>query len=74
MFHDVIHCFQANCGTGTSYIEEKLLNHMDAMKKEVMYDIFLGINKAYDTMDRDQRLYILEIYGVGPRNLQLILQ
>ena len=35
------------------------------MKEEVMYEIFLDNHKAYEALDRNRRLEILEAYGVG---------
>jgi retron-type reverse transcriptase len=37
-----------------------------------LYLIFLDITKAYDTLDRDRMLQLLQAYGVGP-NICLII-
>ena len=42
------------------------------MREEVLYVIFLDLNKAYDAFDRSRSLDILEGYGVGPRARQLL--
>ena len=42
------------------------------MREEVLYAIFLDLNKAYDALDRSRCLEILEGYGVGPRDLQIL--
>ena len=42
------------------------------MRKEVLYDIFVDIHKAYDTLDRGSSLVILEGCGVGPQVFQLL--
>jgi hypothetical protein len=31
-----------------------------------LYQVFLDLTKAYDTLDHDHTLSILEAYGVGP--------
>ena len=33
------------------------------MREEVLYEIFLDLNKAYDALNRDRCLEILEGYG-----------
>ena len=42
------------------------------MREEVLYVIFLDLNKAYDALDRSRILDILEGYGVGPRVRRLL--
>ena len=42
------------------------------MREEVLYVIFLGLHKPYDSLDRDRCLEILEGYGVGPRDRRIL--
>ena len=42
------------------------------MREEVLYLIFLDLNKAYDALDRYRCLEILEGYGVGPQYWRLL--
>ena len=51
-FHDVLHGFRADHGTGTASLKAKLM-------EEVVYVIFLYLHKAYDSLDRDRYLDIL---------------
>ena len=67
MFHDALHGFREGCGTGTATLEAKLLQQLADMRKEVLYVIFLDLNKAYDALDRSRSLEILKRYGVGDR-------
>ena len=53
-YHDFLHGFWAGCGTGTATLEAKLLQHIAAMREEVMYVIFLDLHKAYDALDRSR--------------------
>ena len=37
-------------GTGTATLEAKILQEYISMRKEVLYDIFIGLNKANDDL------------------------
>jgi hypothetical protein len=65
-FHDVLHGFLAKWGTGTAIIEAKLLQQMAAIEQVPLFEIFLDLKKAYNTLDCDQTLGILKGYGMGP--------
>ena len=52
----------------------KLLQNIEGMRKEVLYDIFVCIHKVYDVMDWGHALAILEGCGVGPQVFQLLAQ
>ena len=65
-FHYVLHGFLEGSGTGTATLEAKLIQQLAAMREEVLYVIFLDLNKAYNALDRSRYLEILEDYGVGP--------
>ena len=57
----------ANLGT-------KLLQKIEGMRKEVLYDIFVYIHKVYDGLNWGSALSILEGWGVGTQVLQLLNQ
>ena len=50
----------------------KILQHIEVMWKEVLYDIFVYTNKVYDTLDWGRALEIMEGCGVGPQVFQLL--
>ena len=59
-FHDFLHGFLAGPGTSTATIEAKLLHQLAALREEVLYVIFLDLQKAYDALGRSRCLEILE--------------
>ena len=46
--------FWAGCGTDTATLEAKLIKQLAALKKEVLYVIFLDLHKVYDALDRSR--------------------
>ena len=65
--HNVIHIFCSGRGTGTTYLEAKLLRKLTIMKEEFLYEVFLNLRKAYDVLDLDKCMEILVGYGLGPQ-------
>ena len=53
-------------------MESNLIQQLMDIMEEVMYEIFLELHKAYDTLDCDSCLNILEAYGVVPQALRLL--
>ena len=64
--HGILNGFRVVCGTGTAYLEAKMLQQLTAMREEVLYAIFLDLHKVYVALDKYICLQILEGYGVGP--------
>ena len=71
-FHNFLHGFRAGCGTGTVTLKAKLFQQLAALRKEVLYVIFLGLHKAYDVLDRSRCIDIPEGYSVVPRALRIL--
>ena len=61
-YHNFLHEFRAGRGTGTATLEAKLLQQLAALRKEVLYVIFLDLQKANNALDRSRCLEILEGY------------
>jgi hypothetical protein len=70
--HDGIHGFRSRRGTGTAIIETKLLMQLAQRTNKPLHMIFLDLKKAYDTLDRDRTMKILEGYGVGDNVRRII--
>ena len=49
-----------------------MLQHLVAMREEVLYVIFLDLTKVYDALERSRSLDILKGYGVGQRVRRLL--
>ena len=67
-FHEFLYGLLAGQGIGTATLEAKMLQHIEALREEVLYVIFLDLHKVYDALDRSRCLDILEGYGVGPQD------
>ena len=57
---------------GTETLEDKLIQQLADLREEVLYVIFLDLQKAYDALDRYRCLDIMEGYGVGPQSFWLL--
>ena len=49
--HDTLHGFHTGRVTGTASLEANLLQHPMAMRKKVLYEIFLDLHKTYGALD-----------------------
>ncbi len=65
--HDSLHGCRHQCGMGTTIIEAKLAQQLSYLKLQPFYRVFLDLKKAFDAMDKEQCLMILEGYRACPR-------
>jgi hypothetical protein len=70
--HDCLHGCRAHRGTGTGVIKAKLAQQLLYLELKPFYGVFLDLKKAFDLMDRERCIMILEGYGAGPRMIRLI--
>jgi len=71
-FHDDLHGFLPDRGTGTACLEAKLEAQLAIITGRPLHHIYLDFTKAYDSLDRERTLTLLRDYGVGPRMLCII--
>ena len=71
-FRDILHGFGAGCGTGTTARKAKIIQYIITMRKVILYEIFLDLQKLYDALYWDMCLEIVAAYGVGTMALQLL--
>ena len=71
-FHDVIHGFMSGHRMVNAYLKAKMIQHLEEMREEVLYEMFLDLHKAYNAMARYRCLEILEVYGVGIQDLRVL--
>ena len=57
---------------GNSYLKANLLQKIMEMREGVLYEVFLVLRKAYDTIDQDHCLKILVAYRIGLRMKRLL--
>jgi hypothetical protein len=68
-FEDSLHGFRPGRGTGTATLALKLIMQKNLHGGgQTLFQVLLDLKKAYDTLDRDRTLLILERYGVGPNS------
>jgi len=70
--HESLHGCRDRRGTGTAVIEAKLAQQLAHLEQVPFYGVFLDLKKAFDAMDRERCILILEGYGAGPRMIRLI--
>ncbi len=64
--HDSLHGCRNKRSTGTAIIKAKLAQQLSHLKLNPFYGVFLDLRKAFDAMDRERCILILEGYGAKP--------
>ena len=70
--HDCLHGCRANRGTGTAVIKAKMVQQLSYLELKPFYGVFLNLKKAFNLMDQDLCIMILEGHGAGPWMIRLI--
>ncbi len=70
--HDSLHGCCNKRGTGTAIIKAKLAQQLSYIELKPFYGVFLDLWKAFDAMDQERCIMLLEGYGAEPRMIRLI--
>jgi len=70
--HDSLHGCRNGRGMGTAVIKAKLTQQLAHIEQAPFYGVFIYLKKAFDAMDREHCLLILEGHGAGPSMRRLI--
>lgn len=71
-FDDSLHGFRPQRGTGTAIVEARMNLDYSIQQGRALYQVFLDLKKAYDTLDRQRTLQLLQAYGLGPNLLGIL--
>ena len=66
-FCPAVHGFRRKRGCFTAIGEAKLRMQRAACTGETVYQVYLDLRKAYDSINRDGVIALMKKYGVGPR-------
>jgi hypothetical protein len=64
--HDSLHGCHNGQGTGTAVIKAKLTQQLAHIEQAPFYGVFIDLRKAFDAMDWERCLFILEGHSIGP--------
>ena len=64
-YHDVLHGFRAGRSTGKKSIEPNLIQHLTVTREEILYEVFLDLQKEYYALEQERRMEVLVAYILG---------
>ena len=70
--YNALHGFRGGRGLGTAMMEAKLSQQLGGLAQKPLFQVFLDIRKAYDSLYREQCLDVLSGYGGEPHLTCLI--
>jgi len=70
--HDSLHGCRNGRRTGTAVIKAKLSQQLAHIEQTPFYGVFIDLKKAFDAMDRERCLLLLEGHGASPNMCRLI--
>ena len=63
--HDSLHGFRQEMGTGTVTLEVKMVQQMVGIFNKPLFQMFLDVKNAYESLDRMWCMKIFQGYGIG---------
>ena len=73
VLRDSLHGFREGRGTGTDTLEAKLAQQLSGIAHKPLLQVFIDIQKVYNSLDRGRYLEVLRGYGMG-LNLDRLLK
>ena len=70
--HDTLHGFRAGRGTGKATLEKKLAQQLAGIVHKPLFQVFLDVRKAYESLYRGQCMEILQEYRMWQRMARLL--
>ena len=70
--HDALHGLRAGRGTGTSILEAKLTQQLAGIAHRPLFQVFLDVQKVYDSLNRGHCMEILRENEMGENMAHLI--
>ena len=70
--HDMLHGFRMGRVTGTATLQVKLAQQMAGLAREPLFQVFWGIIRAFNSLDRGRCMEILRGYGIGLNMARLL--
>ena len=65
MLYDSLHGFKVGRGKESATLEAYLAHQLAGIAHEPLFQVFLGVQQAYYSLDRGQCMEILQGYGMG---------
>ena len=72
VFHNSMHGFREGRGMETATLKANLAQQLSGLAHETLFQVFLDICKAFDSLDRGRCLEVLRSYWLSP-NLSCLL-
>ena len=70
--HNALHGFIVGRVTGTETLEANLAHQLAGIAYKLLFQVFLDVQKAYDSLNRGRCMYILRGYEMGQKKARLI--
>ena len=72
ILHKTLHGFRRGRGTGMEIMEENLEQQLTVIFHEPLLQVFIDVQKAYDSLYRGICMEIIRGYGMGPKIQRLL--
>ena len=70
--HDTLHGFKDEMSRGKANLEAKLAQQLAGIAHKPLFQVFLDVRTAYDSLDRARCMEIIRGYGMGQNMVHLL--